>query len=326
MNYWKLLFGILGLASLSLILQEYGSAHLIKDFSLIGWSIIPLCLTFVPTLICYTFVWYFVGALPKNTRRNSKGGLKFWIELFRITVIAIAWNNLSPFVKFLGEPFRLVELKKLIPNQRQAMESVLLYNLTHSLGTLISFVIAAILIPFIFNVEREIAGLFWISAFGFVSVLSLLLFLPWLLHQGLKLLNLRRASIWMRWFIHRIKRFYLHNKLNLVIALFFSVAARFIEGLTFYYSFKILNASIGFGTAAFLDVGRALADNAFFFVPYQLGSREYAVGFLMEHVFLIGGHSFIGAALFYRLVEILWMIIGYLWWGLSKNVHRPKSA
>lgn len=321
-GWWKLAFGVLGLGSLSLILRDYGYGALARDLAHVGWRLLPLSLTFVPTLCCYTMVWYLVTDRTPGIHESWKKAAQLWGSMFRITVISIAWNNLSPFIKLLGEPIRLVELRKVLPDKRRSLRSVLLYNLTHTMGTILSFIIAALTIPLLFDVGHELRKLLWISVFGFVSVLSLFWLLPWLIQRGLKLAKidgLRRASLWLRWSVHKIRRFYKNHKLALVSALIFSVSARFIEGLTFFYAFQIFGENLHFITAAYLDVGRTLADTAFFFVPYQLGSREYAVGFLLEHVFLIGGKTFIGGTLLYRLVEIIWMIIGYFWWGLRKK-------
>jgi hypothetical protein len=320
MRYWKIAFGFLGFFSLYFIINDYGFATLVSDLKKVGWQFVPLSLTFVPTLLCYTMVWYLVTDRPQQVKASLKNRLIFFAGLFRATIIAIAWNNISPFIKVLGEPIRLLELNRFLPDQRLALKSLLIYNLTHTMGTILSFVIAAITIPYLFDVSEQFKLLLLMSVFIFAALLSLFWVLPWLLKRGLRFKlfqKLRRTSLWLRWSVHKISQFYANHYWALLAALGFSVSARFIEGLTFYYAFKILGQPISLLNSAYLDVGRSLADNVFFFVPYQLGSREYAVGFLIKNVIRDGGAFFVAAALFYRLVEIVWMVIGYCLWGFG---------
>ena len=96
------------------------------------------------------------------------------------------------------------------------------------------------------------------------------------------------------------------------------VSARFIEGLTLYLAFSLLSQPITLVSAAFLDVGRTISDYIFFFIPYQVGSREQSTLFMMNQVMNIKPNGYLTAVFMYRFVEIVWVFIGYYWWVNEK--------
>ena len=88
-----------------------------------------------------------------------------------MTMISIAWNNLTPFFKVGGEPVKYFMLSKHIP-KRFALASTINYNIIHVLATFAAFIISAFLIPFFFNVTSVVALSCFIFAFiGFVVLL-----------------------------------------------------------------------------------------------------------------------------------------------------------
>lgn len=322
MTWLKALFSFLGFASLFYILQSYGFGNLSRDFTSIGWQIFPLSLTFIPTLLCYALAWLSVTEISSEQTQKS-----LLLPFFRMTVISIAWNNLSPFVKVLGEPVKAVLLEKYISRKR-AIKSVVIYNIVHLIGTVGAFLLAALLIPFLFPVTENIR---WIcfTLVGICLLLTLFLFTaPRWAHGALKkrrFQRLRKVSLHLRWSFHKIQFFYRNHRAALLFSVTLEIFARFVEGITFYYAYRILQQPISALSAAFLDVGRALADNVFFFIPYQVGSREWSVGFITESVLGISATGFVTAALLYRLVEIFWMILGYiLWTSAGKSAKSLK--
>ena len=105
----------------------------------------------------------------------------------------------------------------------------------------------------------------------------------------------------------------------------FEIAARFIEGATFYVAFRSLAQPVPALECGLLDVGRALVDNLFFFIPYQVGSREGGMLLLATGALAIPGRATVSAAVFYRLVEIFWTGIGYLLWIQDENAKRSSA-
>ncbi len=157
---WKALLGVLGLASFVYILHGYGFSRLADDLSHLGWWTLPLAFSFIPTVCCYAFAWLLITPeLPPA----SFG----W--LCRLTVTSVAWNNLSPFVKVLGEPIRIRLLRTRLDG-KSAARSAVLYNIVHMLGTLLSFFVGSLAILVFFSPSPGIRG----ALFSFLVISPLL--------------------------------------------------------------------------------------------------------------------------------------------------------
>jgi hypothetical protein len=315
---WKALFSVLGAASFVFILHGYGFAHLGADIEGLGWWVLPLGLSFAPVAFLYGVAWFLV---------TPQLSLRYLPSMLPLSAISLGWNNLSPFVKVLGEPMRVVLIERWIP-RKAALASVVLYNLVHILGTLIAFILGAALILALFPVSHTIRMAF--SAVGLLAFLLLfgIYFLPYFSlragrrrQAGRKPSFFQKASFWLRWSFSRMRIFGRLHPWRFWSAVGVETIVRFVEGITFYVAFRALAAPISVLQASLLDVGRALLDNAFFFIPYQVGSREAGILLLSKSVLGIGEASVVSATVFYRLVEILWMGIGYLLW-----LQRSSSA
>jgi hypothetical protein len=310
LKYWKAVFSILGLGALTLLVHDYGFDRLRHELFNAGWLTLPLLLTFVPTLLCYSVAWQLCTDSPT---------IALTPRYFRFTVISIAWNNLSPFLKILGEPIKVSLLSRHI-DTKHALRSVVIYNMVHLIGTVAAFLVAALLIPPIFDPAHGVKVACYSSVGLFILIVILLIWLPKFLHRQMarrSFKRLRAANLWIRWSFRSISRFYAEKKAAFIIAVVIEVLARFIEGVTFYVAFQIVRQPMPLLNAAFLEVSRALFDNLFFFIPYQVGSREFGISVFLESVLKAPKGAFVAAALLYRLVEIAWMAIGYALWVKS---------
>ena len=317
-HYAKLLFALLGAAGLFLMVRNYGMEAIRKDLTFGYQNITLLILTFIPTLFCYSSAWYLV------TDHFAGKGLFLFT---RFTAASITWNNLTPFLKVGGEPLKIFLLENFIARPK-AVESVLIYNFIHTLATGLSFVIAAIGIPLLFNAGSEIK----LACFVFAMITSMVIMagclLPVLWQNSFgekdhhKRTWLHKISVSANWAIHQTRIFITIRPLHFYLAIVLEILARFIEGLTFYLAFILIKHPVTFLASAFLDVGRTLSDTIFFFIPYQLGSREQSTLLLMDKVMGIRASGYLTAVFLYRFVEIVWAIIGYLCWINLKRAKR----
>jgi hypothetical protein len=110
----------------------------------------------------------------------------------------------------------------------------------------------------------------------------------------------------------------------LSLALLSEVAGRSIEGLIFFVAYKSLTQPISLYDAASIDLGRTFIDNATFFVPFQIGSREAGLSLLTEQIIGAGSEKILAATLLYRLVEILWIFAGYGLWIIFSNSSKSR--
>ncbi len=316
---WKALFTLLGFASLVYIFHGYGLPRIAADIGNLGWWTIPLALSFLPTVFCYALAWLLITPELKLSH--------LW-ALHRLTLVSVAWNNLSPFVKVLGEPVRLILLGRWL-DPKAAARSTVLYNIVHTLGTLCSFFLCSLLLLLFFPVSKGLH----------VGLVTLVVISP-LLMFGLYLLphlarpkrgrNAKRnriviAGFWLRWGMSKIRIFSGRYPARFWAAVGLEVLARFVEGATFYIAFLALHHPVSLLFCGLLDVGRALIDNLFFFIPFQVGSREGGILLLTEHALRTGSEAAVSAAVLYRLVEVFWMGAGYLLW-INEERLRKSSA
>jgi hypothetical protein len=315
---WKILFSLLGLGSFVFILNEYGFAKVAADLASLGWWVIPLAASFLPVAFLYGLAWFLVT--PSLPLSRLPG-------MLRLSVISLGWNNLSPFMKVLGEPVRVLLMEDWIP-RKAALESAILYNLVHILGTLLAFILAGVIILAAYPVSDTIHYAF-LGVMAAATVLLLVIYyLPFLTRgrsrqrrrRGGKIGFMPKARYWLRWSFSRMRLFSRRYPARFWSAVGVEIVVRFVEGLTFYVAFRALGAPISALAASLLDVGRALLDNALFFIPYQVGSREAGILLLSEHVLGIGKNAVVSASVFYRLVEIFYMALGYALW-----THRASS-
>jgi hypothetical protein len=316
---WKALFGFLGLGSFLWLLHGYGFAAIAGDVAHLGWWAVPLMLSFLPTVLCYALAWLLIT--PELAFSHLFG-------LCRLMLATIAWNNLSPFVKVLGEPVRVRMLQRWL-DPKAAARSMVLYNIVHSLGTLSSFFFAALALIVIYPVSEGLRGTL-IGVLVVVPVLVAVLYaLPHLSHRLLPRSAHRNrivvAGFWVRWAFSKIRIFARKHPARFWAAVLLEVIARFVEGATFFVAFRALGLAVAPAVCALLDVGRALVDNVFFFVPYQVGSREGGILLLAQHALGVAGGLAVSAAVFYRLVEVFWTGVGYLFWIQDANAAKSSQ-
>lgn len=323
----KILFTIIGFLSFVKIINSYGLSVLKEEVSRSGIVLLLIVFTFVPTLVCYSISWLLV-----TDHKLMKDEISFIKKIFiftKFTTISIAWNNLTPFLKVGGEPLKYLMLKEHL-TKKEAITSTVNYNIIHLLATLLSFLLGALFLMIFYPVTSKIFNFSLGLVFLFLSVFALSV---WMLNHKVQLRptmigykQLRVIYINLFLMKKRLELFYKKYPRSFVFSLFFDTFARFIEGLTFYYGFQFIKKPIGLFSAAFLDVGRTLADTIFFFIPYQVGTREEGVRFFMEKVLLINGSGFLTVVLYYRFVEIAWILIGYAIWATSNKEERVLSV
>jgi hypothetical protein len=311
----KIIFSLIGIYSFVRIIQGYGIKLIKDEIQHSGIFLVFLILTFVPTLFCYALSW-----LLATNHHQMKNNLSFVkkVKLFaKFTVVSIAWNNLTPFLKVGGEPLKYLMLSRHL-SKKDAINSTINYNIIHLLSTVLSFVIAAIILNVFYTVPAVVSY----YSIGFIAACFSLVYLVFRLVRAdytyienvFRWHFFRVIVINSKLVIKRLIHFYKKHPKDFFLSLFFDTLARFIEGMTFYFGFLLIKHPVSALTASFLDIARTFVDTLFFFIPYQVGTREEGVRFFMQNVLSIDASGFLTAVLFYRLVEIVWIFIGYSVW------------
>ena len=318
--YVKLIFSAIGLFSLVKIIKSYGFSNIAQEVDRSGLLLVFLIFTFIPTLICYAVSWLLVSE-HQNMPEGISDFKKVFI-FFKFTIMSIAWNNLTPFLKVGGEPLKYKLLLKYL-SPKEAAASTINYNIIHLSATVICFVITSVVLIYFYRMPFLVRLFLW----GLVIVLTLLILLGLFLVKNkisyktktYKYQSIRFLVINIKLSIRRLLNFYNNKTKLLIFSLSFDVAARFIEGLTFYFGFYLIKHPLSLLSSSLMEVGRTFIDTIFFFVPYQIGSREKGISFFMEKILLVNSQGFLTAVFLYRFVEIVWMLIGYLLWVSTKS-------
>ncbi len=339
---WKrvgqIVLGVVGLTSLIWILKTYGVREIAGEFQKLGpWTAV-LILSFLPTVVCYSAAWILVTEFPQRPGRVTLQRL--WL-LSRIMVTSISWNNLTPFLKVGGEPFKWMALRKHLDSDR-ALESVVVYNLAHLLGTLLAFFVCALVLIVCFPAASSFEPWLWLVVLGSVLSAALIWFLPGIIvrrvlrhrsrsrSRSQPRSRLRKYGLKFAWQFRRSVRWGGRNVsgyTRLGFAVVIEAIARWAEGLTFYVAFLAMGLSISLFESGTLDVARTIVDTGTFFVPYQLGTRESGVSFVLEHVLGRGVSGALTAVLAYRGVEIIWLLIGLaISFTASRGARESKGV
>lgn len=304
-NWPRLLILGMGLGGLHLLLKDFGYAKILSDIQGLGFD-------FVPVVLCFLLPFGFQALGWRILVFSWKAATLPY--LFLVSIVAFAWNNLGPVSKSLGEPTRVILLRDRLP-LREALRSMMLINMAQSVGSLLTFGLGAAVAPLFFTLSDAALGITIASAVVAIGVN--LLILAWVIgghgsRRASRGRSLRAVRHWLRWVIHQLRKYTRLHPGRFAAAVGFCALSRLSEGIVFYAVFAALRSPISVWESIALDTGRGIADNAFFFVPYQLGTRELSLKFLTESVLRTGADSAIAASLVFRLGEISWIVMGFL--------------
>lgn len=320
--FLRLLFVAIGFISLVKMIKHYGLHNLTREIEQTRFLLFILVLTFIPTLTCYSLSWLLA---TDHKQMDNVSSLKKMFLFIKFTIISVAWNNLTPFIKVGGEPLKYFMLLKYLPG-KTALSSTINYNIIHFMATILSFFITALTIMIFYQMSDAVHY----SLIGITLIFALIFYMGyWLNRADFFKKNLHRwvkkALVVCKTILRQLVRFYQENPKRFYLSLTLDTSARFFEGLTFYTGFLIIKYPIKFLSSVLLDVGRTFIDTVFFFIPYQLGSREQGVHFFMEKILMINSSGFLTAVFLYRFVEIFWIFMGYLFWASSNNSSKEVT-
>jgi hypothetical protein len=141
-------------------------------------------------------------------------------------------------------------------------------------------------------------------------------------------MRLRSLVHWLRWISHQVRKYARLYPLRYGVSVCLAALGRMSEGLIFYTIFRALGSPLTLLQSIAVDIGRGIADNAFFFVPYQLGTRELSLVFVTESVLKTGKDAALAGSLVFRLGEICWIVLGFLLglWMMRGKKAKPLGA
>jgi hypothetical protein len=318
-----------GLIVLTILIIQSGPALLLANLRSAGWVIGPLVLLWSITYACNARAWQLL--VPDRPPEFTFG------RAFLLTVTGFGINYATPWLSVGGEPLKVAGSSPWLGHHR-AVGSVVGFRFLHAVSHLIVFLLAivpaAILLP---HTPLILGGL----AIAAVVLSGTALFLlsqhrEGIFERGVALLYrlgpLKRVAARLE--RHRETMQGLDAELTAVHRaggghFAGALAIELLGRLTCTFEYAIILYGMGLG----MDLWRgfvianvsSLITNLFFFVPFEMGSKEggsYAIFSLLGLAPALGT----SAALLSRMREMVWMLIGVVCVLLSGPAKRTAPV
>jgi hypothetical protein len=303
----------IGLALFSYLVYSYGFANIYFNLQRTGWWFLPIVLVWAVVYYCNALAWFVI-------LRDHYHDLRFG-KIFRLSITAFALNYVTPFLSLGGEPYRTVALNNTVDTHR-AVSSVILYNMIRWLAHFFFWLSAIVAMLFTISLTPGTAlslGLLWLvlcmSIWFFVtrhkygifeSLLSWLSRMP-LLRRSVEKLQPYRTTLLV--IDDQIRQLYAHHRLTFYTSAGLEYVSRLIASYEFYFILKALGYDPTYLEAFYINAATSFILNMFFFVPFELGTREGGLLLIMQSLAYPPGIG-IFIALVNRLREFVWILIG----------------
>ncbi len=310
----QLLFFAAGAIALTVLIARAGPRQLLSDVRDAGWAVPAIVGVYGVVYVLNTIAWRLTMIEPP---RLSFG--RAWV----VNVAAFAMNYLTPFASIGGEPFKIVAASQWMgtPN---ATASVLNYRLVHIQAHLLVF-LTGVILAFLILPSGTIATPLLIIIAAILIALGLLVLavhregaierlfdlagkLP-LLSGFARRLEPRRAGLME--VDRQLIVFHRSNPARYYGALLTEYAARVFSMIEFFIIARGIGHPVSFATAFLIGGFSSLVVNLFFFMPFNVGSKEggiYAIFVALGLPSRLG----VAAAVISRIREITWILIGLL--------------
>ena len=310
----QLVFFTAGLIALSVLIARSDPKQLVADVRDAGWAVPAIVLVYGIVYVFNTIAWKLTMIEPP---RLSFG--RAWV----VNVAAFAINYLTPFASIGGEPFKIVAASQWM-GTRNGTASVLNYRLVHMQAHILVFL-------------TGVALAFFLLPSGTIATPILLLMTVVLLIIGGLLLMVHREGAVEKLFdiagriplLDRLARkleskragfveidrqliaFHRSSPKRYYGALLMEYIARVFSMFEFFIIARGVGHPVSFGTAFLIGGFSSLVVNMFFFMPFNVGSKE---GGLYVIFSALGLPSRLGvaAAVISRIRELTWILIGLL--------------
>jgi hypothetical protein len=310
----QLLFFLVGAIALTVLIVRAGPRQLLADVRDAGWAVPAIVGVYGIVYVLNTIAWRLTMIEPP---RLSFG------RAWTVNVAAFAMNYLTPFASIGGEPFKIVAASQWM-GSRNATASVLNYRLVHVQAHLLVFLTGVVLAFFILPAGTIATPILILTAAILVGLGTLVVMVH---REGAieRLFDIAGRVPILSGFASRLEphrgalvdidrqliSFHRSSPGRYYGALFTEYAARVFSMLEFFIIARGVGHSVSFATAFLIGGFSSLVVNLFFFMPFNVGSKE---GGLYAIFAALGLPSRLGvaAAVISRIREITWILIGLL--------------
>lgn len=310
----QLLFFAAGAIALTILILRADPEQLMRDVRNAGWA--------VPAIVGVYGVVYLLNTIAWRLTMIETPRLSF-PRAYAINVAAFAINYMTPFASIGGEPFKIVAASQWM-GARNATASVLNFRLVHMQAHLLVF-LTGVALAFVLLPSGAIATPVLVVMAVVLLILAAVLFavhregvverlfdlverLP-IINRLAKRLEPRRAALIE--VDRQLIAFHKANPVRYYGSLIFEYGARVFSMLEFFIIARAVGHPVSFGTAFLIGGFSSLVVNLFFFMPFNVGSKEgglYAIFAALGLPARLG----VAAAVLSRLRELAWIAIGLL--------------
>ena len=326
----QLLLFVAGSAVFTYLVARIGVDHLLSDGARTGWLFVPIFLLYGVVYLCNAWAWWLIMA-------DEPSHPPFW-RSYSILVAGFSLNFMTPMVNVGGEPFKMAAVAPWL-GLRRAAGAVVIYQMLHTLGMLLSYV-TAVALGFAL-LPRTPAILASMTLALVVLAALVLLLLTGHRHGGLeRLLDLlhripllarvarrlepRRATL--AEMDAQITDFYHRRPRRLFQALLLEYLSRSI----FMFEYVLIALGVGlnmtFAQAYVIGGLTSLVQNVIFVVPFEVGTKEGSLYLVFQ---LLGLDPALGVytAIVSRLRDLAWIGggLGLVWLSGRRAPERVTA-
>lgn len=308
----QLLFFAVGAVALVLLIVRADPSRLARDVREAGWA--------VPAIVgVYGIVYTFNTAAWRLTMIEPPrlSFARAWI----VNVAAFSMNYLTPFASIGGEPFKIVAASQWM-GRRNSAASVLNYRLVHMQAHLLVFLTGVLLAFFLLPSGTVATSLLLLLAVVLITMTALLVAVH---REGVieRLFDAAARLPIIGGFAQRLEprreglievdrqliAFHRSSPARYYGALALEYAGRVFSMLEFFVIARAIGQPVSFGTAFLIGGFSSLVVNLFFFLPFNVGSKEGGLYVIFQALGLPARLG-VAAAVVSRLREIIWISIG----------------
>lgn len=326
----QLLAFALGAAVFAYLVTRIGVGHLVSDAVRTGWLFLPIFLLYGIVYLCNAWAWWL-------TMADEPSHPPFW-RTYAILAAGFSLNFVTPMVNVGGEPFKIAAVAPWL-GLRRAAGSVVIYQILHTLGMLLSFLTAVVLGALLLPHRGAVLASLAVS-FAVLSALTLLLLtghrrgglerlldvmhgIPVVDHLARRLEPKRATLAQMD---EQIMDFYHRRPRRFVQALVLEYVSRSIFMLEYVLIALGVGLNITFAQAYVIGGLTSLIQNVIFIVPFEVGIKEGSLYLVFQLLGLDPGLG-VYTAIVSRVRDLAWIGggLGLVWLSGRRAPERAAA-
>ncbi|HLZ45581.1 MAG TPA: lysylphosphatidylglycerol synthase transmembrane domain-containing protein [Gemmatimonadales bacterium] len=307
---------VLGAIVFGYLVLRIGIGQLVADAWRTGFMFVPIVLLYALVYACSALAWQL--SMGESSRPP-------YLRTYAVLIAAGALNFLTPLINAGGEPFRAAAVAPWL-GKRRAAGSVILHRMLHSFAYVLVWFTAVVLAFALLprdtpNVVLIVLGVVGVLLLGIIALFMsahrsgvLERILNWIgkvpvIRRLAKRLEPHRATLIE--LDQQITDLYHRQPGRFVQAILLEYLSRCIFMLEIVLIVASLGYRLGYLRAFTIGGLEAIAGNALFMVPFEIGAREGAF-YVLFNLFGLDPHLGLYTSIVGRVRDFVWIAAGLL--------------